>query len=266
MNANDTFSSDGTSEQLIGVTYGIDNVNNGSREKQHDITCDSDAISDSSAGGLRPLTTAPPQTPLTTENLAVHNLESGGGVLYSINSAAVKRDSSPKKVYATSQTKARSYSPGMDHLSSFLCQSLLGREKIGNMQVLYKNSEGEPKIMMGSYWPCCLFVTFPLTIAPVALIHFYLLPSLPFFYRPILWTFTFLTLLGLAFVSCRNPGIIEQCDVNDKESNPQKENWVWNDRVKSFRPPTAIYSMEADLVVEDYDHFCPWTGTAIGKR
>ncbi|KAH8091968.1 hypothetical protein JL720_5544 [Aureococcus anophagefferens] len=33
----------------------------------------------------------------------------------------------------------------------------------------------------------------------------------------------------------------------------------------AFRPPGTIFCQECQILVEDYNHFCPWSGTAIGK-
>ena len=42
--------------------------------------------------------------------------------------------------------------------------------------------------------------------------------------------------------------------------------FLWNEQVGSYRPPDAMYCRECQVLIEDYDHFCPWTGTGIGKR
>jgi len=37
---------------------------------------------------------------------------------------------------------------------------------------------------------------------------------------------------GLAGVSCRNPGMVEETNQEEKEGDLEKADWVWNDRVK----------------------------------
>jgi len=41
--------------------------------------------------------------------------------------------------------------------------------------------------------------------------------------------------------------------------------WFWNEQVGSFRPPGALYCRECKVLIQDYDHLCPWTGTGIGR-
>eukprot|EP00558_Chaetoceros_sp_UNC1202_P001963 CAMPEP_0197260222 /NCGR_PEP_ID=MMETSP1429-20130617/83923_1 /TAXON_ID=49237 /ORGANISM="Chaetoceros sp., Strain UNC1202" /LENGTH=80 /DNA_ID=CAMNT_0042724457 /DNA_START=478 /DNA_END=720 /DNA_ORIENTATION=- len=41
--------------------------------------------------------------------------------------------------------------------------------------------------------------------------------------------------------------------------------WRWNDQVQSFIPRGSYYDPDCAVVVEEFDHTCPWTGTAIGK-
>ena len=96
-------------------------------------------------------------------------------------------------------------------------------------------------------------------------------------------------------VSCRDPGLMER--VTDEES--AENGWFWNEQVGSYRPQGAMYCRECQVsnpllripifhfsydfsgwnrhsnldhlplsrqaLVHDYDHVCPWTGTAIGK-
>mmetsp|Transcript_34344 Transcript_34344/g.63154 ORF Transcript_34344/g.63154 Transcript_34344/m.63154 type:complete len:89 (+) Transcript_34344:760-1026(+) len=51
--------------------------------------------------------------------------------------------------------------------------------------------------------------------------------------------------------------------VTDEEA--AENGWFWNEQVGSYRPAGAMYCRECKALVYDYDHVCPWTGTAIGK-
>ena len=68
-------------------------------------------------------------------------------------------------------------------------------------------------------------------------------------------------LLSLFCVSCRDPGLMER--VVDEEAG--EGGWFWNEQVGSFRPPGALYCRECGVLIQDYDHLCPWTGTGIGR-
>ena len=48
--------------------------------------------------------------------------------------------------------------------------------------------------------------------------------------------------------------------------HPQKPNWAFNRRSKSYRPPGVVFCSETQALVQDIDHFCPWTGTTIARK
>mmetsp|Transcript_8107 Transcript_8107/g.16370 ORF Transcript_8107/g.16370 Transcript_8107/m.16370 type:complete len:278 (+) Transcript_8107:70-903(+) len=141
---------------------------------------------------------------------------------------------------------------------------------IGNMPVLL-SKDGEPVVIAGSWWPFCTGITVPLIVGGVTLTTvFVLVPRAPFWVFIIYFALVIATLTSLFFVSCRNPGLIEKREkVEGKgvaRDDVDRSRWIWNDRVKSYRPRGSLYCDSNDVVVEEYDHFCPWTGTSIGKK
>jgi DHHC palmitoyltransferase len=60
-----------------------------------------------------------------------------------------------------------------------------------------------------------------------------------------------------------NAYILTQSKLQDEEAG--EGGWFWNEQVASFRPPGALYCRECGVLVQDYDHLCPWTGTGIGR-
>ena len=169
----------------------------------------------------------------------------------------------------------------------------------------------EPVLMVGPYWPCMLFVTYPLLLGlSAAVIVLDIIPrrlsSSPSWEIIVVWSLgTIGMLVALARVSCRNPGILirrseppsssqEQqqqqlsLSAEEKEQAQQEEDsnastnannnnhqhhhneelplWTWNDQTLSYRPNHARYCNDCAIMVENYDHTCPWTGTAIGKN
>ena len=42
--------------------------------------------------------------------------------------------------------------------------------------------------------------------------------------------------------------------------------WSYSNQAGSFRPPKVIYCRECKLLIDQYDHFCPWSGTVIGAK
>merc|ERR1712166_1090957 len=40
--------------------------------------------------------------------------------------------------------------------------------------------------------------------------------------------------------------------------------WKWNKQADSWHPPGSTYCVDSCVIVEGFDHFCPWTGTTVG--
>ena len=224
--------------------------------------------------------------PLTEENLQSHNDNANSDIDKTSDFDRVDFDEEPQtkppspletetttstkstnKRWASAVKKTRNNSDSLllKMLTEFWCYKVLRRKNIGTMIVLYSRpKEDTPTLMLGAYWPFCTFITLPLILIPSAIMFVYVMPDAPVCFTIILIVALTATLISLCGVSCSNPGIVEHCDQVAKDKDEKKRNWVWNDRVESFRPPSAIYSPEADVIVMNYDHFCPWTGTAIG--
>ena len=162
-------------------------------------------------------------------------------------------------------------------ISGHLC-GRLGFKRIGNMVIVkerivqVRKADGEIierrvfDQIIGPYWPMLFFITYPLILG-VSLWSAKQAVFVPNF-QPILvgawFFFTGGLCLSLFLVSCSDPGILLK-----HHSPPEGESshkWRWNDRAQSFVPRGAMYDVDCAVVVEGFDHTCPWTGTAIGKK
>jgi hypothetical protein len=113
--------------------------------------------------------------------------------------------------------------------------------------------------VMGPYWCTVMFITFPLLILFAVWTGFTTIPHRPMAVV-ILWALSnALALFSLTQVSCRNPGIMY------RYREPPSDSWLWNDQAATWRPTHAKYDTDCAVVVEEFDHVCPWTGTAIGR-
>jgi hypothetical protein len=177
-------------------------------------------------------------------------------------------------------------------ISGHVC-GRMGFGRIGNMVILKErvvyetNGKGEkvPKrvldCIVGPYWPMLVFVTYPLILG----VSYWTAKRAIFVPNVHPWmvcTWMVLTTglcLALFWVSCSDPGILPKYHVVPSATNggevgaaaaaPAAEsslNWRWNDRVQSYVPRGAFYDTDCAVVVEQFDHTCPWTGTAIGKK
>ena len=169
--------------------------------------------------------------------------------------------------------------------SAMVCP-LFGAQRVGNMAVLHSSHEwveevdedpetGECKvhrytrpklsIVVGPYWPMLFFVTYPL-IFVVSGWAFYIgiWPGKKPAVVVVAWmVITLGLIMALGCTGCRDPGILYR----HKAPPPQFENnWRWSDQAQSYRPRSAHFDTDTAVIVEEFDHTCPWTGTAIGKK
>jgi hypothetical protein len=135
--------------------------------------------------------------------------------------------------------------------------------RVGSMFFLLESNDGSPIIVAGPCWPFCTFITTPLILGISALVGYYMIydTDLPWWVGVIYFTIMLFVLIVLFCTSCRDPGLLERVTDDEAATN----GWLWNEQVGSYRPPGAMYCRECKALVYDYDHVCPWTGTAIGK-
>ena len=66
-------------------------------------------------------------------------------------------------------------------------------------------------------------------------------------------------LAALAATALADPGVFPRYFTR------ARPDWTYSEYAHAFRPPGTIFCQECQILVEDYNHFCPWSGTAIGK-
>jgi membrane protein YdbS with pleckstrin-like domain len=123
-----------------------------------------------------------------------------------------------------------------------------------------ENSIPRLDCVMGPYWVMTVCVTYPIVLVISAIAAVRIVNHQPW---PLIIVWAILTvalLLALSMVACRDPGIMRRYPA------PPDADWRWNDQARTFRPKGAKYDPDCAVVVESFDHTCPWTGTAIGKR
>lgn len=135
--------------------------------------------------------------------------------------------------------------------------------RVGSMFFLLESNDGSPIIVAGPCWPFCTFITTPIILGVSGLVGYFMIytTDLPWWIGVIYFIIMIFVLIVLFCTSCRDPGLLER--VTDVEA--ATNGWLWNEQVGSYRPPAAMYCRECKALVYDYDHVCPWTGTAIGK-
>lgn len=144
-----------------------------------------------------------------------------------------------------------------------VCWGCCRARRIGNMVVLSpKKSSTHAQWVVGPYWTVLVFVTIPL----LSLISVWVFFSKNLAGRShvlaIPWYLCNVSLfVSLLLTGCRNPGILQRI-----QNEPNDPRCTWNDQALTYRPPNAKYDSDCASVIEGFDHVCPWTGTAIGKK
>ncbi|GAX15687.1 hypothetical protein FisN_3Hh161 [Fistulifera solaris] len=162
--------------------------------------------------------------------------------------------------------------------SGLICGKLpVGR--VGNLIVLKQRTEavlddnqqkiGErPRLLcvLGPYWPMMAFITIP------GLVLF----SFSTCYMHELWNSTWqfvillavntIAIVSLLMTACSDPGVLYRHAELPPGHTAESTIWIWSDQALTYRPPNARFDPETGVVVADFDHTCPWTGTAIGEN
>lgn len=151
-------------------------------------------------------------------------------------------------------------------LSAFVCGKLFRAKRLGNMSVLWstRTSDGRTKLhcLVGPFWPCLAFVTYPLVFGCSLVVAVLYLPDKPIFIQAFWWACTLMLIASLGCTGCRNPGVVRRW----KSKPDDCSHWIWSDQGGTYRPPRARYDGDCAVVIEEFDHTCPWTGTGIGRR
>jgi hypothetical protein len=173
---------------------------------------------------------------------------------------------------------------GCHLMSAFVCSRLLPFPvyRIGNMPVLYakklhaeNRSVVEPTIMVGPYWPVMLCITYPLIFIVSLVCMVKLFKDKYVGWLVAVWFLsTICVIVSLFQTACRPPGLLVRklhttATVPPNSTVPQHliapPTWRWSDQANTYRPSGAQYDDECKVVCREFDHVCPWTGTAIAE-
>lgn len=158
---------------------------------------------------------------------------------------------------------------------SALCCRRAGR--VGNMVVLRQRIEQyrdtltgqvhqRPRLMcvLGPYWMIPLFLTVPLFSSLACWSAFTKLRHQTWGVIVSWSVCNGILFMSLLLVGCRDPGIMYRH--HELPNTEEGATWRWNDQAATYRPAHARYDPECAVVIEEFDHTCAWTGTAIGKN
>ncbi|KAJ8603953.1 hypothetical protein CTAYLR_008257 [Chrysophaeum taylorii] len=145
-----------------------------------------------------------------------------------------------------------------------LCDPNLGRAmccfpSVGNMTVILWR-RGSPVFVVGPYWTMLVCVTLPLAVVGPLFVAIFWCARLHIAVQVTYGMLVAALALALASTAFRDPGLLR------RHSAAPASTWTWNDQARSFKPPGARYCPWCDAIFENFDHTCPWVGTAVAKR
>jgi hypothetical protein len=141
------------------------------------------------------------------------------------------------------------------------CYGLFKVRKVGQIIVLaeWEGSNGQKKrIVLGPYWHF-LLITLTVMSTITALIYASVLPRHLSIERSVGLGLSILALIALMCTAMSDPGIYP------RHSKPLEDNWTYSEYAQSYRPAGVIYCQQCQVLIEEYNHFCPWSGIVIGK-
>lgn len=142
----------------------------------------------------------------------------------------------------------------------------------------------EIQFVVGPFWPMLLLVTYPLIFGVSLLTLWSGLPGKPLYVQAGWAVLTGTLIVSLFNTGFRDPGILQrrtspppaEDDGSGDDDGPRRRvgfrwgneagPWRWSDQAHSYRPRNSMYCPDCKVVIEEFDHTCPWTGTAIGKK
>lgn len=142
-----------------------------------------------------------------------------------------------------------------------VCFGGLKIRKLGNIYILaeWSRSDGKKRrLVLGPYWHF-LIITLAVVTSVSLMIYVWVIPSDEKLERIIGLSLTILAATSLLCTALNDPGIFP------RYSKPLAQNWTYSEYAQSYRPPGVIYCQQCQVLIEEYNHFCPWSGIVIGK-
>uniref|UniRef100_A0A7S3K3M6 Palmitoyltransferase n=1 Tax=Aureoumbra lagunensis TaxID=44058 RepID=A0A7S3K3M6_9STRA len=142
-----------------------------------------------------------------------------------------------------------------------ICCDKIKIQKIGNIFILaeWPRADGKKRrIVLGPYWHF-LLVTLVVILSVSLMIYVVVIPTVFIAERVIGLSLTVLSASSLLCTALTDPGIFP------RYSAPLAASWTYSEYAQSYRPPGVIYCQQCHVLIEDYNHFCPWSGIVIGK-
>lgn len=142
--------------------------------------------------------------------------------------------------------------------------------KSNNSKKKKKVSRKKIDLIVGPFWPMLIFVTYPLIFGVSLWTAVRALPGKSLFFIGVWCLLSGGLVVALFNTGFRDPGIMlrKRSKPSDDASvkNNRRMMWRWSDNGQTWKPRHAVYDPDCACVIEGFDHTCPWTGTAIGKK
>lgn len=140
------------------------------------------------------------------------------------------------------------------------CCGLLHVRKVGNIFILLEwPREGRAfRLVVGPYWRMLLTTIFVIA-AVTSMVYGLVVPREYHVERFLGLSFAVLAIASLLCTAMTEPGIFPRYSV------PLARDWTFSEYSRSYRPPDVVFCQHCQVLIEAYNHFCPWSGIVIGK-
>ncbi|KAJ8612828.1 hypothetical protein CTAYLR_002058 [Chrysophaeum taylorii] len=220
-----------------------------------------EASGDGSSPGSSPTSPSAPASAFVRRDMRVSN---GSGSVRS-DSKRVVRGGSPvtptKGAISPGRSKNEPLCLQWPSREEYSCCGLVRVRRVGMLYVVseWTRSDGrKARLYLGPYWHF-LLMTLALLTCIASFVYGRVVPDDWTVVRVVGLTLTVLSFVSLACTSLSDPGIFP------RYFKRLEANWTYSEYAHSFRPPGTIFCQECQVLIEEYNHFCPWSGTAIGK-
>mmetsp|Transcript_4205 Transcript_4205/g.12869 ORF Transcript_4205/g.12869 Transcript_4205/m.12869 type:complete len:199 (+) Transcript_4205:50-646(+) len=141
------------------------------------------------------------------------------------------------------------------------CFGCIGVRKVGNIYILaqWTRSDGKKqRLVLGPYWHF-LLITLGIMVSVCVMVYGFVVPTDCKAERIIGLALAVLSISSLMCTAVNDPGVFP------RYSKPLAPNWTFSEYAQCYRPPGVIFCQQCQVLIEDYNHFCPWSGIVIGK-
>lgn len=131
-------------------------------------------------------------------------------------------------------------------------------------------ADDEAPTIKCSVGPCwlMLILTYVLVVGISGALFSMTFPRVPLYLRALALLLLLCSVVSLSSTACGDPGVVRRLESADVDEHPELQKMVyWSHNAQCYYrhvPGKSVaWDSETQTLVYNYDHFCPWMGTAV---